>query len=275
MGRASRKKNRPRGQAGGLYSQFKYSSSALNILKNVMPKNKKDVSEWEKETTLSLLGSAAEIEDVGKMVGAQSFVYSLTAFKFYPQQHLYLSSDKVIDFLKNIKLKETDINKLCNYFSVYEKNIIFIHLKNEKHSYAIFVRNNIIYIRPSFDNSKGESLEILRNPKYPELIFNILKKDGLLNLVINTFLYMDAFPEAVRQGPPPVRMPVGQVSGHNTIIGESSAIKEMYRHGITPHMRRGHFRFLQSDKFKKKRFQTIYIKPTMIKGYAEHIVEAV
>lgn len=91
--------------------------------------------------------------------------------------------------------------------------------------------------------------------------------------LLNLFLYMDAFPEAIKEGPPPVRMPAGHVSKRCTIIGESEAIREVYRNGVTPHMRRGHFRFLQSERFTSCRYKTVYVKPTMVKGKASHITD--
>ena len=42
---------------------------------------------------------------------------------------------------------------------------------------------------------------------------------------------------------------------------------------ITPHLRRGHFRRLESDFYKKKKGKIIFVRSTFVKGKAKTVLD--
>lgn len=290
MGRASRKKNRPRGQAGGLYSQIGYMN----------PKTIKQLKNYEKmgiskETVERHMYNTFKRRSEDKIIAGNkhpeltvdSIYISYLTLLYKNYHNIYISSENVVDFVENNKIKDADFEKVFEIM-ISKLTPKDINVKPCKHK----IENKYYPIALHFINRKDSvvsNIFILKQEKYMSILSDTgislfqaesgIKNVNTLDLksfntIFNTFLFMDAFPESVKQGPPPVKMYGGKVSANNTIIGESNVIREIYRNGITPHMRRGHFRFLQSDRYKGKRYQTVYVKPTMVKGHAEHIVEA-
>ncbi len=91
-----------------------------------------------------------------------------------------------------------------------------------------------------------------------------------LNFVINTFLYMQAFPEMIQDGAPKGQ-PIEYSFNKSKIIKTSSHIIDAG--GITPHFRRGHFRLLTSNFYTKKKGQVIFIRSTFVGGKAKTIID--
>lgn len=82
--------------------------------------------------------------------------------------------------------------------------------------------------------------------------------DRKLNLVVNTFAYMSAFPEMVHDGlPKGCRIEHGASSAKKTLRTEPSLVETR---GTAPHMVRGHFRYLSSDVFTRKRNTWVFVR---------------
>lgn len=66
---------------------------------------------------------------------------------------------------------------------------------------------------------------------------------------------------------------IEQVSFSNLSFKVSVEIKEYINMPISksPHLRRGHFRFLQSEKFVNKKGCIVFVSETMIKGQAKTV----
>jgi len=95
----------------------------------------------------------------------------------------------------------------------------------------------------------------------------------MLRLVLNMIFYMSAFPENVLNSPPDEECDKLNKNNSKT-ISISPTISE-YLHenrDVQPHLRRGHFRFLGSDHFTKKRGQTIFVKASFVKGEAKTVI---
>ena len=98
-------------------------------------------------------------------------------------------------------------------------------------------------------------------------------------LIINLIYYMNAFPECVFEGiPKGFRLENGfknkkiQLFLSDKIIEKT--IKSTDGREIVPHFRVGHFRYLKSDYFTKKRGQVIFIDTCFVKGKnAKTIIE--
>ncbi len=307
MGRASRKKSRPRAGNGNLYS--KLDLNGLNDARSMYKKVEKgrliNPQNGELYTIPSLHRQMIELNlhDPDK-IGA---VTSELASMFYLYKNLYhnyfITSENIVDFIENQKISKKDIvylspimQEYCpskkHKYSLVEFYAAAIHLVNRKYSlffhmskgikpgdfslkisdmFALYYMrndncgsNDMGYIHLGDHDDLEETLDLVSDSE--------TKKNW--NIIFNMFLYIDAFPEAIRKGPPPITLPYGMTPLSNTTIGLSKSIRQMYAdRSVSPHMRRGYYRFLQSDRYKKKRFQTIYVRPSMVKGTADHVID--
>ena len=107
-----------------------------------------------------------------------------------------------------------------------------------------------------------------------QYIQDVLKKDHIGHLhpptlakfVMGLSLYIDAFPDVVREADNIKH--VGHYKGHRHSVRANDIVRTEATHSVSPHFRRGHFRLLQSEKFKAKRGQAIFIKGCFVKGHA-------
>lgn len=85
--------------------------------------------------------------------------------------------------------------------------------------------------------------------------------------------YIGAFPDMMIDGfPDNIKNAATNPSKSITIGIEPKVKSSVDGCSKNPHFRSGHFRFLQSDRYKEKRGQTIFIKPTMVKGRAKTVL---
>ena len=89
-------------------------------------------------------------------------------------------------------------------------------------------------------------------------------------LVAGLCLYKKCFPYAVRNGVPNDCLNQNYYERPQT-ISIAREILESDERTVTPHIRSGHFRLLQSERFKKKRFQVVFVKGCFVKGQAKTI----
>ncbi len=95
---------------------------------------------------------------------------------------------------------------------------------------------------------------------------------NMFHIVVNFLLYMKCFPESIVDAPPDdvKKQYAPYISRCFTIKTDESLID---RAGVTPHFRRGHFRVLRSEVFKKKRFQTVFVRSSFVKGHAKTVLD--
>ena len=89
---------------------------------------------------------------------------------------------------------------------------------------------------------------------------------NIAEIVYGFSLYIDAFPDVVREADNIKH--VGHYKGHRHSVRANDIVRTEATHSVSPHFRRGHFRLLQSEKFKAKRGQAIFIKGCFVKGHA-------
>ncbi len=99
---------------------------------------------------------------------------------------------------------------------------------------------------------------------------NIERKS--VKLFFNTLLYMDCFPDSITNSPPDdvKKQYAPYIKKCFTIKTDETLID---RSGVTPHFRRGHFRVLRSEVYKKKRYQTIFVHSSFVKGKAKTVLD--
>ena len=95
-----------------------------------------------------------------------------------------------------------------------------------------------------------------------------------LRLFLGVCLYISAFPETIINGlPSDLKHPSHHHHKDAFTIGISDKVKLGGTHDSpTPHFRVGHFRVLQSEKFTNKRFQTVFVHETFVRGVAKTVL---
>ena len=223
----------------------------------------------------------------GPMRYAQAMLdYSLAQMRWH---NFFVESQPVVSFLETSPILAKDMEAIGSIinekFVTMNLEGFFVHLASRKQS---------IFVRP-FGTADGLPAKRLdgglcrgwvawmrgtSSIEYDAGFFpistdalNDRKITDIEKVIANLALYIDAFPECVRDGPP--ELVVGSVVGQgSTQIGGHQSIRESMAHGnVSPHMRRGHFRFLQSERYTSKRFQTVFVKPSMVKSSAETVSE--
>lgn len=199
-------------------------------------------------------------------------VYSIIEKGF--QDHFYLEDELLSEFVLNNPLKLNNIEDIIkgneyikgqNAFSaihskVFDRSLYFFYYKDSKK----FIIGDGIH-----------SMGILPNDNY---VFNRFIKEGnsenltFIKPIFNTLLYMTSFPDKVSNRPP------DEIKHSNKEQGKTLKLNEQIKHYMestekTPHLRSGHFRYLESDFYKNKKGQTIFISPTFVKGNAKTIKE--
>ena len=97
--------------------------------------------------------------------------------------------------------------------------------------------------------------------------------DRLIKLIFGFSLYIDAFPDTVVSGHSEDIKHINYYNGDRTVINRNEIVENEARCGVSPHWRRGHFRLLTSERYKNKRWQTVYVKGAFIKGKALDVLD--
>lgn len=97
-----------------------------------------------------------------------------------------------------------------------------------------------------------------------------------LRLVCDLGMYLGCFPECVKAGPPADLRHPAHHKGAALSFEVSPRVRAPHQGGMhaSPcgHFRNGHFRVLQSEYFKAKRFQTVFVHDTFVNGRAETVL---
>lgn len=97
--------------------------------------------------------------------------------------------------------------------------------------------------------------------------------DSVLKVFSNFMLYLCAFPEKVIDGVPNDF----RINKMATVLGGKrfhlkTSDKMIDKSSPIPHIRSGHFRRLESDYYKNKKGQVVWIESTMVKGKAKTVL---
>jgi hypothetical protein len=90
-------------------------------------------------------------------------------------------------------------------------------------------------------------------------------------LMAGAMAYIQAFPEMVNEGIP---SDLSRKNHFRGIIAKTVCISPslVMRDGPRPHYRVGHFRYLSSERFTNKRWQTVFVHGAFIKGRAQTVL---
>lgn len=216
-------------------------------------------------------------------------------------KYLFINSLSLVDFLKSIEL--IDLENIYAFINENgEFDIIKPSFKADGHGeyveyknpqsiiastiyYGILLPNKLsYYIRITLDENNVIRLVLIDSNNYimtadSKTIDKLKNGDELdkqdyelFKLAVNMLFYCQAFPECVSEGLPKdsvLDSYPGLVTQKNNVSLSDKIIEKTTRTErgeVIPHFRRGHFRYLGSERFTKMRGKTIFIESTFVKG---------
>lgn len=149
-----------------------------------------------------------------------------------------------------------------------------LHFPSRERDESILVRKGLI----SFASvNYGSEVFYIPKPEEGELENHIEAlsecQRWLIRFLFGFSLYIDAFPDTVVPAKIEDVRHLNHYKGVRHMVRQHPAIAEEARGAVSPHWRRGHFRVLESDKFVNKRFQTVYVRGTFVKGRAFEVLD--
>jgi hypothetical protein len=198
--------------------------------------------------------------------------------------HIFIESEELFNWLYDLEIKDNSfvldfINKkktispLNDYVSFTDNNgllynlSIIIHHKNIKYESFKYIINtvgdNLYTVFHMLDSMSYLSVSWRDTdivfPKSFYLIFNLL-------------FYISAFKDYLIDAPPSdIYISNHYKSNEKYLLKTHPTLIEP---GYTsPHFRRGHFRYLQNERYKEKRFHTVFVKSSFIHGDAKTVIE--
>jgi hypothetical protein len=214
----------------------------------------------------------------------------------------YINSEELLSFLKNTKIKKEIIPRiitLSDEISIhnqkYEKyfnmdaeitpgNTMFlhkkkdyvgcVHAKNINRSFYFMIQSIAGLNSVAIYALNGDGISYRCNMQKESVLQMNQQENEIIRIVLNMLFYMDAFPDKILDSPPDECVDKLNCNNSKTIT-MSDEIRD-YLHenrDVSPHLRRGHFRYLASDFYKNKKGQTIFVKSSFVKGQAKTIIE--
>ena len=186
--------------------------------------------------------------------------------------HIFISSSSLWSFLNSIEIKRSDadaVQSLADEFCKTNPGGVLVHAPRSVNEYS-----SMWFVgRPNDSQLRLVSLTRVNN----EMLIDFDrwaddakdKKSCQGSMFIKCLIYMDAFSDLAEKGAP--KNAIVDALHEKSITLKAGEAVEGSR-DVSSHLRRGHFRFLQAEVYTKKRFQTVYVKPTVVRGDATTLV---
>ena len=280
-------------------TKIKYSKCLTELYSLYNNLDKNDIKFLQKESGLDFeicrqtifSQKLAEIErcslcddvDVKTVIGAINGIFS--ADLLGKSLHIFVETENLLTFLENLNVKDLEgIKKYISdnsetvFIADTEKKIakekkqfvICLHLPNtdKGYTFSVFVEDDdtltLDYIEGINYAQINSSNDFLKNPKsdVDEMDLKVWQ------LMLNTIMYMECFPDCVRNG-----LPKGFISNSykskKFILSANDVVKENVKlsssgYTVTPHFRKAHFRYCGSSYYKKAKGKFVFIHGTMV-----------
>ena len=220
---------------------------------------------------------------------------SCLAVQYAKKQYVnyFLKDDIFLDFLKNTKIKEENIQDIikiipehktsdAKFFDGKYTNYVGNGIVSTGIIHSKILKKSILFFISSGDNlgnlfvSDGEN--VAWTPLYGdktsrENLYNIDDHGDMLKIAFNLLFYMSAFPENILNRPPDEVCDKLNINNSKTISLSKDIADYLHENrDVSPHLRRGHFRYLSSDRYVNKKGQTVFVKSSFIKGTAKTVI---
>jgi hypothetical protein len=206
--------------------------------------------------------------------------------------HIFFLDRQLRDFLEKTPLSDLDGIREYLYENGKEKDVLYFITKSLSRSVVYtfglhipFETNGYAF---SLSLEEDGSMELyfsqgLGHGRLSDKFYNDLnkKKDEesrkfcrMFRLAINTIAYMKCFPDCVTEGVPNITYSNNEERSERNVtfqVSEKITESENSQPSKIPHFRKGHFKVLRSDYYKKKKGQVIYVTETMVKGKAKTV----
>lgn len=227
-----------------------------------------------------------EIKLAEKKAYAQVKIQFLLAQKKW--HNFYIMDESLVEFLEKNDISNIEINYLIDIIQRYLetdkfKNGVAFHFAGRKDSAFI----DIMITKGSEENQNFLTLIMTTNGR---IYCSYFSNNEIINdnsefiidrkkehcIIFNLFLYIDAFPQCLHDGPPnlTIKKPYLNLMNSAKVQAHPIIIQQHKKSLTSPHFRRGHFKILKSERFSNKRFQTIYVSPTIVNGKSETVEKA-
>ncbi|OQC27563.1 MAG: hypothetical protein BWX70_02183 [Verrucomicrobia bacterium ADurb.Bin070] len=91
---------------------------------------------------------------------------------------------------------------------------------------------------------------------------------SMVKTIYGLALYLDAFPETAKKATRDDVKDIAHYDGSVFTVAANESAREDAERSISPHFRRGHFRMLTSEVFKRKRGQVVFVRGSFVRGHA-------
>jgi hypothetical protein len=176
----------------------------------------------------------------------------------------YKSDENNLDFFN----KDTYIFSGCIHSKSFKRSIFFSITVYEDENTAPDIHlsdGDIISGCPL--SEKQLKMDMTEGEEYKDKTFE------LLNFALNLIFYMDAFPENILNKPPDEVCDKLNFNNSKTISLSNDIAEYLHENrDVSPHLRRGHFRYLNSEYYKEKRFKSVFVKSSFVKGTAKTVI---
>ena len=91
---------------------------------------------------------------------------------------------------------------------------------------------------------------------------------AMVKTIYGLALYLDAFPETATKATRYDVKDVAHYAGNAFTVAANESAREDVARSVSPHFRRGHFRMLTSEMFRRKRGQVVFVRGSFVRGHA-------
>lgn len=201
--------------------------------------------------------------------------------------HIYLKDEALLDFLKTIEIK--DLEGLKTYIKANGENVVLnnddmlenlttginfgicLHIPRKSQGYVFAyslydVSNELrIFVNHGMEQYHISSNEI-ENKK--SIVYTDPEMNEITKMAVNLIAYIYCFPDCLVDG-----APHDVKTENNHYLNTSEKILEATERAeagvVIPHFRRGYFKHLNSDFYKNKKGQFIFVHETVVNGQAK------